>query len=139
MIEMRPKGLIVEDEAVTRTLLAQLLESLDCDVDLADDGEEALARLLAHHYDVVLLDIILPKMSGIEVMESLRRERPHMLGCIIVVTGLDIREIRSLFPAVHDTLPKPVLPRRLRQAVRSCLGRPRAGDGAAVDERITPC
>ena len=138
MTEMRPKALIVEDEAVTRTLLAQLLESLDCDVDLAGDGEEALARLLAYNYDVVLLDIILPKMSGIEVMESLRRERPHVLGCIIVVTGLDIREIRSLFPAVHDTLPKPVLPGRLRQAVRSCLARTRAAGAAAVDERITP-
>ena len=138
MTEMRPKALIVEDEAVTRTLLAQLLESLDCDVDLADDGEEALACLLSHNYDVVLLDIILPKMSGIEVMESLRRKRPHMLGCIIVVTGLDIREIRSLFPAVHDTLPKPVLPRRLRQAVRSCLARPAAATRRAVDERITP-
>jgi DNA-binding response OmpR family regulator len=138
MPEMRQKALIVEDEAVTRTLLAQLIESLDCDVDLADDGEEALARLLTRDYDVVLLDIILPKMSGIEVMESLRRARPTVLGCIIVVTGLDIREIRSLFPAVHDTLPKPVLPGRLRQAVRSCLIRTRGGDAPAVDERITP-
>lgn len=138
MPEMHPKALIVEDEAITRTLLKQLLESLECDVDLARDGKEALARLLAHDYDVVLLDIILPKINGIEVMESLRRERPQVLGCIIVVTGLDIREIRSLFPAVHDTLPKPVLPGRLRQAVRSCLARTRGGDVAGVDERITP-
>jgi len=135
--EMRPKALVVEDEAVTRTLLEQLLQSLDCEVDLAVDGEQALALLLAHHYDVVLLDIMLPKMSGIEVMEALRRERPRVLDCVIVVTGLDIREIRSLFPAVHDTLPKPVLPGRLREAVRSCLIRPRTA-GMAVDERITP-
>lgn len=134
---MRPKALVVEDEAVTRTLLEQLLQSLDCDVALAVDGEEALSLLLAHNYDIVLLDIMLPKMSGIEVMEALRRERPRMLGCVIVVTGLDIREIRSLFPAVHDTLSKPVLPGRLREAVRSCLIRPRISDAAAVDERIT--
>ena len=135
---MRPKALVVEDDAVTRTLLAQLLESLDCDVDLAIEGEEALALLLTHHYDVVLLDIMLPAMTGIEVMEALRREKPRVLGCIIVVTGLDVREIRSLFPAVHDTLSKPVLPGRLREAVRSCLVRPRIGDAVAVDERITP-
>ncbi len=134
---MRPKALVVEDEAVTRTLLEQLLQSLDCDVALAVDGEEALSLLLAHNYDIVLLDIMLPKISGIEVMEALRRERPRMLGCVIVVTGLDIREIRSLFPAVHDTLSKPVLPGRLREAVRSCLIRPRISDAAAVDERIT--
>jgi DNA-binding response OmpR family regulator len=134
---MRPKTLVVEDEAVTRTLLEQLLQSLDCDVDLAVDGEQALSLLLAHDYDIVLLDIMLPKISGIEVMEELRRERPRMLGCVIVVTGLDIREIRSLFPAVHDTLSKPVLPGRLREAVRSCLMQPRTREEMAVDERIT--
>jgi CheY-like chemotaxis protein len=134
---MRPKALIVEDEAVTRALLVQLMQSLDCDIDVAVDGVAALEQLRANPYDIVLLDIVLPKMSGIEVMEALRRDRPRVLGCIIVVTGLDIREIRSLFPAVHETLPKPVLPSRLREAVRSCLVRPRNGV-AAVDERMTP-
>jgi CheY-like chemotaxis protein len=123
MSDARAKALVVEDDAMTRTLLAGLLESIDCDVDLAADGEEALVQLQSRDYDVVLLDIVLPKMSGIDVMESLRRENPNTLRCIIVVTGLDIREIRSLFPAVHETLSKPVIPNRLRQAVRSCLRR----------------
>lgn len=121
MKKVRPTALVVEDDATTRTLLAGLLESIDCDVDIAADGEEALQRLQTRDYDVVLLDIVLPKMSGIDVMESLRRDRPQTLGCIIVVTGLDIREIRTLFPSVHETLSKPVIPNRLRQAVRSCM------------------
>lgn len=121
MKDARATALVVEDDATTRTLLVGLLENLDCDVDIAADGEEALQRLQSRHYDVVLLDIVLPKMSGIDVMEKLRRERPNTLGCIIVVTGLDIREIRTLFPSVHETLSKPVIPNRLRQAVRSCL------------------
>ena len=137
MSEMRPKALVVEDEAVTRVLLVQLLESLDFSIDVAGDGEVALEQLRTNTYDVVLLDIVLPKLSGIEVMEALRRDRPRVLGCIIVVTGLDIREIRSLFPAVHETLSKPVLPSRLREAVRSCLVRPRNGS-ATVGERVTP-
>jgi CheY-like chemotaxis protein len=123
MTDARAKALVVEDDATTRTLLAGVLESIDCDVDLATDGEEALVQIEARHYDVILLDIVLPKMTGIDVMESLRRDRPDMLRCIIVVTGLDIREVRSLFPAVHETLSKPVMPNRLRQAVRSCLRR----------------
>jgi CheY-like chemotaxis protein len=123
MTDARAKALVVEDDAPTRALLADLLESIDCDVDLAADGEEALVKLRARHYDIILLDIVLPKMSGIDVMESLRRESPHILGCIIVVTGLGLREIRTLFPAVHETLSKPVIPNRLRQAVRSCLRR----------------
>ena len=123
MSDGRTKALVVEDDATTRTLLAGLLESIDCDVDVADDGEQALVQLRARDYDIVLLDIVLPKMSGIDVMESLQREKAHTLGCIIVVTGLDVREIRTLFPAVHETLSKPVMPNRLRQAVRSCLRR----------------
>jgi CheY-like chemotaxis protein len=123
MKDPRAKALVVEDDATTRTLLAGLLETIDCDVDVAVDGEEALVRLRTNEYDVILLDIVLPKMSGIAVMEILRGERPDILGCIIVVTGLDVREIRTLFPAVHETLSKPVIPNRLRQAVRSCLRR----------------
>jgi two-component system phosphate regulon response regulator PhoB len=123
MTDARAKALVVEDDATTRTLLAGVLETIDCDVDLAGDGEEALVQIESRHYDVIVMDIVLPKMSGIDVMETLRRERPHILGCIIVVTGLDIREIRTLFPAVHETLSKPVIPNRLRQAVRSCLRR----------------
>ena len=137
MTEMPLRALIVEDEAVTRVLLEQVLESLDFAVDLAVSGEEAVAQLAVHDYDVMLLDIVLPKMSGIDVMEWLGRQRPRTLGCIIVVTGLDIREIRSLFPTVHETLSKPVLPGRLREAVRSCAG-PRNADSARIDERITP-
>lgn len=134
---MRSRALIVEDDAAARGLLGQLLESLDFTFDLAADGEEALRSLGEQEYDVILLDIVLPKVSGIEVMESLQRHRPRLLGKVIVVTGLDIREIRSLFPAVHETLSKPVLPGRLREAVRSCITR--RGQGAAiVDERITP-
>ncbi len=137
MIDMRSRALIVEDDAAARGLLGQLLESLDFTFDLAADGEEALRSLGEQEYDVILLDIVLPKVSGIEVMESLQRHRPRLLGKVIVVTGLDIREIRSLFPAVHETLSKPVLPGRLREAVRSCITR--RGQGAAiVDERITP-
>lgn len=121
MIESRRKALVVEDDAVTRALLAELLEGIDMDVDVAGDGQEALTQLTARDYDIVLLDIVLPKLSGIDVMESLRQNKPNTLRCIIVVTGLDIREIRTLFPAVHETLSKPVLPARLRRAVRSCL------------------
>jgi CheY-like chemotaxis protein len=137
MKEMHPSALIVEDDPAARNLLAQLLESLDFDTHLAADGEEALTRIGQGDYDVILLDIVLPKVSGIEVMEWVLRNRPGLLSKIIVVTGLDIHEIRSLFPAVHETLSKPVLPGRLREAVRSCASR-RTSDITRVDERIMP-
>jgi CheY-like chemotaxis protein len=137
MKEMRPLALIVDDDPAARNLLAQLLDTLDFSADLAADGEEALTRIGQRDYDVILLDIALPKVSGIEVMEWLLRNRPRLLSKIIVVTGLDVHEIRSLFPAVHETLCKPVLPGRLREAVRSCATR-RTADVTRDDERIMP-
>jgi len=54
-------------------------------------------------------------------MDVLRADAPDVLHRIIVVTGLNVAEIRALFPAVCDTLSKPVMPSRLLQAVDVCL------------------
>ncbi|HKA01670.1 MAG TPA: response regulator [Candidatus Solibacter sp.] len=120
-MEMRPRALIVEDEAVTRSLLRQLLTSSGCEVDEATDGEEAIAKLSAGRYNVILLDIVLPKLSGTHVMDFLREEDPESLERVIVVTGLNVEEIRKLFPTVCHTLGKPVIPTRLLDSVQKCL------------------
>lgn len=120
-MEMRPRALIVEDEAVTRTLLRQLLLGSGCDVDEAVDGEQATAKLSSNKYDVILLDIVLPKLSGTEVMDFLGEEDPDALERVIVVTGLNVEEIRKLFPTVCHALGKPVIPNRLLATVQKCL------------------
>jgi CheY-like chemotaxis protein len=118
---MRPRALVVEDDAVTRALLGQLLDDRGCDVDMATDGQQALNLLEQHEYDVVLLDIVLPRISGTVVMEQLLRRKPDMLARIIVVTGLNVDELRKLFPTICATLAKPVIPARLMQSVNRCL------------------
>jgi CheY-like chemotaxis protein len=120
-MEMRPQALIVEDEAVTRNLLRQLLINSGCDVDEAIDGEEAIAKLATKRYSVILLDIVLPKLSGTHVMDFLREEDPDSLERVIVVTGLNVEEIRELFPTVCHALGKPVIPNRLLATVQKCL------------------
>jgi DNA-binding response OmpR family regulator len=119
---MRPKALIVEDDASTQRLLASIIEGEGFDVDLANDGEKALEMLAKHDYTIILLDIVLPKISGTAVMEHMRTKNPHMLEKVIVVTGLDVAEIRALFPTVKLALSKPVLPARLRATVRPYVG-----------------
>ena len=118
---MFPKALVVEDDADTRVLLRKLLRAQGCDVDLAVDGEEAIERLEREEYSVILLDIVLPKVSGTAVMEHLEETNPLLLEKIIVVTGLDIREIRTLFPTVCHALAKPVMPSHLLRWVRLCV------------------
>jgi len=120
---MRPRALVVEDEAVTRKLLRNLLEERGCNVDEAVDGQQAINLLGQHDYGVVLLDIVLPRISGTAVMDYLAQTNAAMLSRIIVVTGLNVAEIRKLFPAVCSALAKPVIPARLMQSVDACLNR----------------
>ena len=92
------------------------------EIDQAGDGELAVGLLTRNSYDVVVLDLILPKISGTDIMEYLHCTKPHVLTKVVVVTGLDVEEIRTLFPDVCDALGKPVVPNRLLRAVRNCVG-----------------
>jgi DNA-binding response OmpR family regulator len=111
-------------------LLAAILAAEGIDVAIADDGDIAIDLLSRGPFSVVLLDIVLPRVSGTAVMEYLRETNPSMLERVIVVTGLDVSEIRALFPTVRESLSKPVLPARLRASVRMCL--PDGGAGLSV-------
>lgn len=116
-----PRALVVEDHKETRNLLRSLLESHGCIVDDAADGQSALSMLMETRYDLVLLDIVLPKMSGTELMGFLAENDPEMLRRVIVVTGLSVADIRKLFPTVCQALAKPVLPSRLLAVVTDVL------------------
>jgi CheY-like chemotaxis protein len=121
---MLPKALIVEDEPTTRGLLRKLVESQGCDVDEASDGERAIELLDRTDYGVILMDIALPKVSGVAVMDHLYTKNAAALERVMVVTGLNVEEIRSLFPTVCQTLSKPVIAKRLMESVRKCLRAP---------------
>ena len=124
---MRHRALIVEDDPNTQKLLAAILAGEGFDVALADDGDIAIDLLKDGPFAVILLDIVLQRVSGTAVMEYLREKNPAMLERVIVVTGLDVNEIRALFPSVKLALSKPVMPARLRASVRDCLPGSNAG------------
>jgi CheY-like chemotaxis protein len=118
---MRRKALIVEDDSVTRALLRKIVEAEGCDVEEAGDGQKAIKLLDRNDYDVVLLDIVLPKVSGTVVMDHLFSMNPALLERVIVVTGLNVEDIRKLFPRVCSALSKPVIPKRLMDSIHKCL------------------
>jgi two-component system response regulator PilR (NtrC family) len=122
---MRTRALVVEDEAGTRDLLRQLLENEGFEVDVAVDGEKAIGFLANHDYDVVLMDMVLPRVSGADVMEHLLCTKPQVLEKIIVVTGVHLEDVRKLFPTVPRVLSKPVIPSRVLQLVRERVERGR--------------
>ena len=119
---MRRNALVDEDDAATLHALVDLIATSGIDVDWAADGETAVGYLSRQSYDVVILDLVLPKISGMDIMEHLACTQPQTLANTIVVTGVDVSEIRRLFPDVRDALAKPVIPSRLLRAVRMCIG-----------------
>jgi CheY-like chemotaxis protein len=132
---MRPSVLIVEDDTPTRDALRRVLEGEGCRVDEAADGEKAVGKLAQYHYDAIVLDIALPKLSGTDVMEYIASTTPRLLESIVVLSGLEAGEIRKLFPTICETLSKPVIPTRLIASVRRCLGataHPNALTGVSV-------
>lgn len=85
--------LLVEDDEFLRTLYTDLLKDLYT-LDVAADGEEAYNKIQNKSLDLILLDIILPKMSGVEVVEKLKIEHPEVLKKkIVFLTNLDRNEM----------------------------------------------
>jgi two-component system response regulator MprA len=99
--------LIVEDDPPLRGLLETLLRRTGAaDVVSCADGEEAI-ELLAHEtFDVILLDLVMPRKDGLAVIDFLRRRRPAQLRVVLVMTVVD--DLQMLDPqVVHGVIAKP--------------------------------
>ncbi|HEV7921195.1 MAG TPA: response regulator [Thermoanaerobaculia bacterium] len=99
--------LVVDDEPAIRALVAKIVERAGLAVDVARDGSEAIAKLDANHYTVMVIDLMMPIIDGYAVVEHLRGrsgERP----AIIVITAGDSAAIRRLDGSmVHSVIRKP--------------------------------
>jgi DNA-binding response OmpR family regulator len=84
------KVLVVDDEAPVRDLLNDLLKREDCAVTICGSGEEALEQLNKDKFDVVLLDIKLPGISGLEVLKNIRESDKELP--VIMITGFGYSE-----------------------------------------------
>jgi DNA-binding response OmpR family regulator len=70
---MTPKVLVVDDEPIVREILGRYLAKDGFEVELAEDGERAVATFVSTQPDIVLLDLMLPKLDGFQVFEQIRR------------------------------------------------------------------
>lgn len=123
--------LVVDDAPEYLELLVPLLAREGYDVDTAEDGEAALAAARAAAPDVVVLDVMLPKLDGMEVC---RRLRGFSDAYVIMLTGRsdEVDRIVGLEVGADDYLTKPFSPRELLARVRAMLRRPRATTSAAL-------
>ena len=105
-----PKVLVVDDNEHNLELLLAYLEDIDCDCLSAVDGTEAVDMVRAHMPDLILLDIMMPKMSGFEVCRRLKADPATEHIPIIMVTALsELGDIeRAIDSGTDDFLSKPV-------------------------------
>lgn len=115
--------LIVDDDAASRRLLEVRLRPLGWQVEMASDGEEALQKLDAFRPDVILLDYMMPKVSGIEVVRRLKEEERYKGIPVILITARGSQEdkVTGLDAGADDYIVKPFEPFELLARVRSML------------------
>lgn len=126
---MKPRILVVEDEDALATLLQYNLEKEGYDVALAEDGEEALVQVDERQPDLVVLDWMLPKVSGIEVCRRLRGrpETRNLPVIMLTARGEESDRIRGLDTGADDYLVKPFSMIELVARIRAVLRRIRPG------------
>lgn len=125
--QAKPLVLVVEDEAALVTLLRYNLEREGFEVIEARDGEEALLLAKERHPDLVLLDWMLPLVSGIEVCRQLRRlpETRNVPVVMLTARGEEADKVRGLDSGADDYVTKPFSPGELIARLRALLRRAR--------------
>jgi two-component system, NtrC family, nitrogen regulation response regulator NtrX len=113
--------LIVDDERAIRNTLKEILEYEKYKVSEAEDGVKALEMLKDNHFDAVLLDIKMPKMDGIEVLEKAIEENPETQFIMISGHGNIDTAVECVKKGAYDYLPKPPDLNRLLITVRNAL------------------
>jgi len=121
------KVLIVEDERNLGKLLKEFLENQKLIVEIATDGEEGLYMALNGPFDVIVLDVLLPGLSGWQVLEKIRRSGSRIP--VLMLTALDSVEdkVKGFNLGADDYLPKPFDVRELVVRIQSLLRRTNSG------------
>ena len=106
----RSRVLIADDNEPNRELLEAYLADIDCEIATAVDGGDTLDKVAAFHPDVILLDVMMPKLSGFEVCERIKGDPATSPIMILMVTALgELGDIeRAVAAGTDDFLSKPV-------------------------------
>jgi DNA-binding response OmpR family regulator len=122
-VDEKKRALVVDDDDPIRTMLAKVVERQNLQVDTARDGEEAIERIDADGYDVILLDLMMPKVDGYGVLKHLQAHHPDKLRCTIIASAVPESEILKQFEVpVYRIHAKPFDMARLIADIHACIG-----------------
>lgn len=114
--------LVVDDEERIRRLLRMYLERENFEIDEADNGKDALDLALQNDYDVIILDLMMPEMDGIEVCEKLRKEKTTPV-IMLTAKGEESNRVQGFEVGADDYIVKPFSPREVILRVKAILRR----------------
>lgn len=118
---MASQLLIVEDETTLCESLARVLRREGYFVDTARSAEEALEILEKQNYDLMITDIILPEMSGMELLRRTRRQLPDLVTIIMTAYASTETAVEALRAGAYDYIMKPIIHEEIRKIVQNAL------------------
>lgn len=109
LFDLQPHVLVVDDNSVNRKVASAILENSGCKVDLAESGKKAIQKVKKTKYDLILMDIQMPDMDGIEATQILKREISN-LSPVVAMTAYSMQEDRERFleQGLDDYVAKPI-------------------------------
>jgi len=122
-----PRVLIADDDTVLSEMLSEYLTSEGCQTDRVSDGQQAVDRVASNQFDIVVLDIMMPVLNGIEALKRIRQQ--HSIPVIMLTArGDDLDRILGLELGADDYLAKPCNPRELFARIKAVLRRATPGN-----------
>jgi len=126
--------LVVDDNEMNRDMLSRRLQRQKYDVLVAEDGEQALQMITEHNFDLILLDIMMPNLSGYEVLERIKSDAATSHLPVIMISAVDDLDsvVRCIELGAEDYLFKPFNPVLLKARVNASLMKNRVGINPAL-------
>lgn len=113
--------LVVDDEEVIRDLCSEILSRQGYTVDTAENGMAALKKVEKNTYDVVLVDFNMPLMNGLELLETVKRDLPHIEVIIMTAFGTIQNAIEAMRKGAYDFVLKPFNADQIQVVVKKCI------------------
>jgi two-component system OmpR family response regulator/two-component system phosphate regulon response regulator OmpR len=126
--------LIIDDDTRTRELLQRYLQEQEFDVRAAPDGKQMDKYLQREHFDLLILDLMLPGEDGLSICRRLRAHGNNIPIIMLTAKGSEIDRILGLEMGADDYLPKPFNPRELYARIQAVLRRPSRRSGGLSEE-----
>jgi DNA-binding response OmpR family regulator len=120
---MGHRVLVVDDDATVSDVVRRYLEQAGCEVRLAGDGADGLAAIAAQLPDLVVLDLMMPGIDGLEVCRRIRRRSPGLPVIMLTALGEEADRVLGLEVGADDYVTKPFSPRELVLRIQSVLRR----------------